>query len=356
MTDRTMEVITKGLAVVVVTDPTLKDNENVQGSVSVSVSVTKLRRSELFNDILNSSDVSGPLFFPSQYSNVAQVYLDYVNGDETAMRRYFSTRVSDPHKGMIIDEQKQAAIVTLFQLAQFLLDQHFFDVLMKQLLNTWSMNDVVVKSCPSNVQQEIYLCCPLDVVPDSYRGNMAFLRRWTKQNNHKEIVLNGTTIYMSNVGFFIVNTVSNTVDYCYSGGNYLFCIESWCTDYSDSNQEPHKQKHGMHKTWYPPDVKAESEQQAKTQVYLRHDKPVGYQYRRYSLDTKVESKQQVRSQGYFRHNKPVGYHYAWYENGSVKKVEQYDNNGKIVSCQIDGQLGYVSSYGNSFEPSISPHY
>jgi len=156
----------------------------------VEVPTVEIRKSNLFNSLIDYSGKDNIVTFPQQYISVSHIYINYVNNSKE-LDEIILTR----------DELKCS-----FILCHFIDHDGFFDFLMQCLFDCWSKYNSMVSELSDNLQHEIYLHCPYTLVPESQRGyydlisrqyklNKPFLVAWLKINRIRFMVVNKEDIY-----------------------------------------------------------------------------------------------------------------------------------------------------------------
>jgi hypothetical protein len=172
------------------------------------VPIDKLRQSVLFSDMMECySDDNVLIFFPTQYNKIANIYIEFITDEEKGKQQITQLFASKP----IIGYKKRSQLIMLFQLSHFLIHQQFFDVLLQNLLDTWSQNSTIISKLNDTIQREIYLHCPFVFAPVPYQENLTFMKQWTQfaDNNDKDIVIDKTSLYKSDVVLYDDNSIKS---------------------------------------------------------------------------------------------------------------------------------------------------
>jgi len=279
----------------------------------ISIPTHNLKHSELFTDIIRLYNYNGcndyTLVLPQKYNTVANLYIDYLNDNNNSIQQCFccttnNNIVNNDNNGNrdnnnCLSPQQWFTIVNLFELCHYIMDDNLFSILVQNMLDNWTTCQVVIGNLIPVIQRQIYLFCPLVVIPASYYDDMTFLYLWAKRNDNKSITVDNKYTYYSDTIF-------------YDDGHYLLSINSYHKNYvTDTKQQYYMTvEHGLHKSWYMPDV---------------------------------NGKQQVMEMCILDHSKIIGCHCFWYPSGEFKKISRH-SNGKCVSCDMFTTNGFRITY------------
>ena len=196
--------------------------------VEVVVLKSRIINSTLYKSILNDFGGGGDgdnnkVFFPSAYNDVFESYHHY-------LKTYY------------IDSN---SIKRCLQLCHYLGDMEYLYHLVQQMLIQWSFNDVKldIDDLTTNLQHDIYLLCPYQLLPDSLLMTNKFLMLWVKINRDKKFTLyynNQMKEYFHDIVF-----THGTYRYRLDNGNNVRQITP---GYKDSTK--FYTKHGILRLWY----------------------------------------------------------------------------------------------------------
>jgi len=107
------------------------------------------------------------IVFPDQFLDIAVMYISFLNGKLQ----------------VIIDKHH---FKRLFELYYFIHDDNLFTYLIHELLDLWSEISSVVWTLDFNLQWDILLYCPYQLLPQEFIHNKKFLDQWENTNLQKE--------------------------------------------------------------------------------------------------------------------------------------------------------------------------
>ena len=123
---------------------------------------------------------------PSSYPNFnLQLLLKDV--DEVAVTTYLQFLTNNPVD--IVERNVMLDCLRIYSLTE---DSNFFQHLLSQLLNYWTILSPVLYDplVAEGVKDDIWLCCPRQLLPRWYLSNTAFMKRWRDNPANKEVSLN----------------------------------------------------------------------------------------------------------------------------------------------------------------------
>ena len=254
----------------------------------------KLCQSEFFAGMVdNIGCQEQPLIFPLQYSHVSDVYLSYLNGDDSKLQQYFDDD-SCGNKGNVGN---------LFLFCHFIMDDIFLDNLVVRLYLSWTKNSNVLNYLSPAIIRDIYLHSPLALVPKSYHDDMIFLKSWTKHNINKDIhVQTNDHYYPFNSEITYYSNIKVHDD------GQLISINSHCNRKPNFHLSRSNVRHGPQLCWYTP-----------------HDNT---------------TQQQLMSYYYYEYDRPVGEDKWWHSTGQLQQITDHDSDtGRVTSRYIFDESG-----------------
>ena len=214
------------------------------------------------------------LTFPQQYSNVADVYIKFINDDRSC-----------------IDNIKLPATLKLcFELCHFIGHRQFFNFLMQQLFNTWSTIASIINDMNDNLKRDIYLLCPYNFLPIDYQTNLAFLNVWYP--NHETITCVEGKYYFTQCTF----------DNKMCGAKHLRLVEPRCA----KTTKDEFVIHGTFRIW----------------GHVVDDDDNGCDNKQQYLIIEDNYIHGLRTSSVQYHN-----------NGNVGEINNYDDSGKLVTAE-----------------------
>jgi len=101
----------------------------------------------------------------------------------------------------IIDRGIMTACLLIYSLLD---DKNFFNLLLEQLLQRWTLLSSVLYSVedyqlPEEVKYDIFLLCPEMLLPKRYLNDKIFMESWTKLNTERMITLNNFEEFETNI-------------------------------------------------------------------------------------------------------------------------------------------------------------
>jgi antitoxin component YwqK of YwqJK toxin-antitoxin module len=94
----------------------------------------------------------------------------------------------------VVDRQTMIGCLAIYD---FTSDIQFFNFLLKSLFNLWTVLSPVLygNKVTNEVKWEIWLCCPYQLLPDSWQENTTFMRMWKSRQDNKHITVNGDEVF-----------------------------------------------------------------------------------------------------------------------------------------------------------------
>jgi len=302
--------------------------------VKVEVEIKLLRRIGLFSDMLPLFNPSRVIPFPSQYSEVAMSYINFINGNY----------INDSQCTILKDLRDNNLLILALKLCHYLDDNCFLtflvdymhgntptsnimsitvdDVIYKHTcLTTWLQHQHVIDELPTDLQRDIYLLCPFTHVPVRYQSDQNFVKVWFNIHPSNNCIKKGKK----------VKIVDHVVDDEYY---YYTIIEFYDEQQTDIQAFMCKRRiklntfshtfafYGLTKIWYPL-VKKETTT---------------------SNVVKCVKEEQLFN-GVIKH----GYHKMWFDNGKLYKSSCYENNkkhGYDFDYYRSGKLAQQCCYNN----------
>ena len=241
-------------------------NDNVVLSIldkNVVVDVNKLRRSSIFNDLLNFN--IQVIQFPVQYLDAVNVYLLYIH--------------NDINKDYPIDIN---SLKLSFELCHYLDDNVFFTMLMERLLDNFSEYKIIISELCSDIQRDINLHLPYCF---STYTDHTFFNAWCKLNIDKKIKVEDV---------FHLSTLRSYIKHDKVKEEYIPFISEDNINYK---------KHGLVKIWSEINgkcVNGECEGEEKGSKNLFLEQEINYEY-----------------------GKQSGINRQWYQDGKLKYNSMY---------------------------------
>jgi len=261
----------------------------------ISLPIDKLVRSTFYCDLINynsssllSSQLSPKLIcqrnimiypFPQQYIDALPVYINYC------------------HHGHNIKVNVRKLKVC-FDLAHYLGDEVFVDVLTNRVFKSWPSSIKVIQSLMDIYQRDIYLRFPFMFIPELYRHESNFVMSWLIKNGKHDIVGPYNLLLSTRVRFCCFNP-----DHNHSLSRGLTKLVS--TIVTGNNKRVYN--HGINQEWYEPEL-------IPSNITNNH-----YQ------------KQQLMSEYTMFYDRQVSIERIWYPCGNIHQIITYDHNGDLVS-------------------------
>jgi len=161
-----------------------EDNVN-----EVQIATNMLTRIGLFNDLINCcSNEHNKIPFPSQYSDIAMIYINFIN---------------NLNRNILQDIECGNLLPQALKLCHYLDDGVFLKFLVNYMhgnitrpsrvavcnfiprhtiTNSWSSYNDMIATLPDNLQTEIYLLSPFIFAPAGLQNSQAFINSWIKVN------------------------------------------------------------------------------------------------------------------------------------------------------------------------------
>jgi len=218
--------------------------------------------------------------FPEQYIVALPVYINYCHHE----------------LGIKVNVRK---LRVCFELAYYLDDQMFVNVLVQCAVKSWPTSIKVIQSLNDIYQRDIYLHLPLMFAPEVYRHDSSFVMSWMTKNRNVNMFGPYNCLYYSQVRYCCFNE-----DHCYDIDHGLTGITTTI-------------KVGENKIVYGFGM---------TQEWYIHNKDT-------IVNHKSTQKQQLMSETIFCYDKRVDIQKMWYPCGTMSKIITYNKKRKVVSCQ-----------------------
>jgi len=248
----------------------------------------KLNKSDFFCGLLEFCDVNTVLQFPPIYNKVADYYLRYASINQPL----FNVKITQP-----------STLKLCLEMAHYLADVEFFEVIMNQLLSSWYELHIVIDDLHPELQRDVYLHCPYMFIPQTFVDDDIFFKAWLDINNNKGIVVNhndnNINMYISYyIQYFAVTVLMSTL-----------------------TQNDNVYRHGYRKEWR---LNSNNTYSLISCAFYDYDRLHG-QYKSWC----------------YQDNNLIGYirNVSHYENGNLLHDSEYDINGQVICEQhfIDGK-------------------
>ena len=153
---------------------------------------------------------------------------------DNSVKHNTSNVVNSSNIGLDIIQNKEL-LRLCFDVYSYFLDMNYFRYLLKQLFDNWScVGDIICgQDCVNpDLQREILLYCPYDMLPQHYIDDKCFFNLWLNNNRNKTIIINGNSnggsCQMYHNDFVISELIAirdensnNDDDLCYHSGSTL---------------------------------------------------------------------------------------------------------------------------------------
>ena len=151
-------------------------------------------RSQLVKGLLEdykTGDATVPM--PSQYKNIFRIYFESLKYTDISQM-----------PDLIFD---MGTLLLCFELETFLADDTFLNYLILQAYPLWDDFYPHIKELPA--RDDIYLHTPYDYLPERYRDNAEFWKKWFQLNVDKTITLNGNEEYHVDRSYYATDAEGN---------------------------------------------------------------------------------------------------------------------------------------------------
>jgi len=175
----------------------LIQSDNQRQVQEVNVETKFLIGNSLFSGMLLFSSSKQSISFPLEYSNVAMIYINFINGNYT--NKITCNILKDiEDNNLLCDASKLCHYVGDIRFLEFLVYYMQGDIspiddktvviseipFRSSCLTTWLTYDSIVNNLHDDLQWDIYiyLLSPFTFISISYQSNQSFVKNWTKKN------------------------------------------------------------------------------------------------------------------------------------------------------------------------------
>ena len=335
------------------------------GSSVISVPGDSIVNSKLFADFVNCYGHNTIIPFPEQFTDVADIYISHL-------------------KDKFVNVKKLKTLKRCFELCHLIEDNNFLQHVVNRLFDTQlvplplKVKMALIQQLDTDLQQDIYMCFTLALIPDNIVNTVNFLNDWIQVNNGKYITIDGQT-YMSvsydHSGGRTIKTKRNLNDKLVLDGPTIFLIyvnntyrlylrqEYKCgtlhgkiTKWSLSHQyndikyintshldfeiehykdERRSTEHGIEYKYYGPN-------NMMCEIHWMHGVKHGVE-REWYPSTTADINGQLRISSPYNNGKRCGTYYRYYETGQIQHEYTFVYGleiGKFCHWSIQGQLEY----------------
>jgi antitoxin component YwqK of YwqJK toxin-antitoxin module len=261
-----------------------------KGLREVNVLKDKLCQSKFFTDMINKDE---PLIFTLQYQHMADIYLDYLDGNVTMIKQQF--------KGL---RSEKGYIINLFLFCYFIDDDTMLDILVINLFETWTSNrDLVNDYLKPEMKIRMYKHYPLALVPIQYHTDMSFLQLWMRHNADKKIHVQHV---QHDDYYYPFNETLTYYSDIVKDNTCLISIKCWCDRKPNVYNFSPTVEHGPQLYWYKSNAGGD---------------------------------QQLMSYYYRNYGKLIGEEQEYHSNGKLKEIAHYNDDGERTSRYLFDQSG-----------------
>jgi len=172
---------------------------------TVEVPICNIKNSEYFMGFMSCCNDGEPLLFPPQYQEVAHIYVSFITNDN------YNKHGKHCNIGNITSDQLKRS----FELCHYLIDQILFTHLMDNyLLDQWFVHNHIIDELSDNIQRDIYLRCPWDLIPDKFskchpgtdqpqhKDFLSFFYAWYRINKDYDYTTKTISINFGNIKYY----------------------------------------------------------------------------------------------------------------------------------------------------------
>jgi hypothetical protein len=213
--------------------------------------------------------------------------------------------ISFSNSGQQDDFYTVEGINLAFELYQYLDDDNYFEYLIRNLLKHWSSLSLVITNINLDLQDDIYLCLPLHLIPTNILLDNIFISNWMnkwRDNNQKSITVD-TITYKIAFNEFKVQVISKDTVHLFTFDDQHHLLRY--VTYDDK-----RMLQGLWRNWYP--------------------------------------NKQLKEMGHYKNNLYDGLYRSWYEdNGALQLKCWYDKDarvGKLKQWYVTGQIEFDVNY------------
>jgi len=294
--------------------------------------------------------------------------------DETSVTIYVNFLLGN--KVNVIDRD---ILLSCFVIYSLLEDSNFFNYLIEQLLQRWTLLSQVLYnseqySLPDDVKEDIFLCIPDMLIPNKYLSDTIFMTKWLAKHDKQTITLNHNEIFEttqheqtvnnrqynaitnSHYDNSIIENVSKStyieptsVDDKHNGGNMIeyIILKRLNTDtqtHTDKDETVIEKRYNgyiegrkIQSFWDSDDNDEQKHKHKQIHTFIKGQR-MGPQLSYYDDNLYEET--------YIEKGVCIGNATVYYDNGQIKVLTHYNLNRKGITVTAylpNGELDYIES-------------
>jgi len=150
----------------------------------ISVPYQTAIRSELVKDRLDAIGLDYAIPIPRKYMVTSYIYTSFLNGK-------------------LLPVSSKELIISCYDLVSYVVDIEFFNYVMQQLLDNWSLlSYTIYNEINPDLQRDIFLHLPYQLIPQLHMKSYSFRNEWVNINNGKQITVNHVETYQTTVTYW----------------------------------------------------------------------------------------------------------------------------------------------------------